>query len=373
MRLSDQRNHGIALMLVLAVVAMASLIGFAMLSTTSLQTQVSDNAKRAAMADYLVESAAQTAMYYLQYPSKMPSSWAQSGYLINARGATIPGEGGSFDIDATSTANRDECEIRTVGRSAGSTPITHSGYAKVQLSRATVTMACAFGGAITLPSQHTLNGPVQAANLTLGGGTINGAIDSSNSATNFVVPTAQNINWYGAGDPVGTYTMPDGTIGTPQVISGPLLLAPAAQASNPGRVFYSLGNLTISAGMTIDGTIVVRNGRLTIAATGATVTLTPRAGFPALIVDDVLTVWWKTTSFNANGLVWLRNGTNWTGGNNLASCINIKGALLMPAGALFGSTTGAVVVTYTPGNLDLPDLCTSPQPVTSVKIASWKQ
>ena len=71
-----KREHGLALMLVMAVIGVASLIGMAMLSNASLQAQAASNHERASVAGYMAESGIQAAGYYLQRNlSGMPATW----------------------------------------------------------------------------------------------------------------------------------------------------------------------------------------------------------------------------------------------------------------------------------------------------------
>src|SRR5450432_242583 len=101
MQFVRKKNRGLATMLVLVVVALASLIGMAMLSSSALQQEVADSASRAAASDYLAESAVQASAFYLQNPAKLPANWVHTGYALYTRGATIAGVSGSFDADAS--------------------------------------------------------------------------------------------------------------------------------------------------------------------------------------------------------------------------------------------------------------------------------
>src|SRR5262245_46102234 len=112
-----QRHRGIALLLVLAAVALAALMGLAMLSNASLSAQISGNAARSASAEYMAESAIQTAAYYLQYPSKMPAAWGNhAGHTIYVTDQSLTGAEGSFDLDVTTTATADVYNIAATGR-----------------------------------------------------------------------------------------------------------------------------------------------------------------------------------------------------------------------------------------------------------------
>src|SRR5690606_12378445 len=57
--------------------------------------------------------------------------------------------------------------------------------------------------------------------------------------------------------------------------------------TNPAGVYYHTGNLTLNGNVRIHGTLVVRNGSLTLAGLNNHIdaTLSHSLGFPALVVD----------------------------------------------------------------------------------------
>jgi len=189
------------------------------------------------------------------------------------------------------------------------------------------------------------------------------------------VPTAADVNHYGAGSVPGQYLMPDGlTLGTPQPVSNPLLGPPAWNSTtNPGRVFYyNGGTLWVQQSMDFKGTLVVRGGSLVFDVGNGTITFTPQPGFPALVVDQGLNINKIQLRVIANGIVWTGSGPRWSALSSSGSQLTINGALMMPAGASLGITTnGTMTVHYQPESMNVPDLRVTPQPATSVKILSW--
>jgi hypothetical protein len=333
-------------MLVLAVIAIATLIGIAMLSSASLQAEVGDSAQQAVQADVLAESAVQAAIYYLQYPAKMPASWAGTGnHVMYVRGATLPG---SRSITAT-----------------------------VQTNIAKPNAAATFGGQASIPPRHTITGNVISNGVPLLGGVLNGTLSQTPSNTDFVVPTAAQINYFGGDIVGGTYLMPDGTVGKPDILSSSTLSsAPTASATNPGKIFYYGGtSLSIINPMNISGTLVVR-GTLQIKPASGTVTITSQPGFPALVLDDQLQFPKAGITLQVNGVSWLGNGTAWIGTTPLTSAV-FNGAVLMPPGKVFGSTlTGTVTVNFSNANVDLVNLTKQSamiEPVLNVKVLNWNQ
>ena len=72
-----QPRRGMALVIVTIVVGVAALMGYALLGSAALESQVSSNSTTLAQAECLAESGINLAMLYLQSPSKAPasSSW----------------------------------------------------------------------------------------------------------------------------------------------------------------------------------------------------------------------------------------------------------------------------------------------------------
>src|SRR5258706_8927631 len=78
--LMQQRRAGLALLLVIGVLAFAAIIGFAMLSTASMQAQTTLNSNLALSADALADSGVDLACYYLINPSKAPKAVPVGGF-----------------------------------------------------------------------------------------------------------------------------------------------------------------------------------------------------------------------------------------------------------------------------------------------------
>jgi hypothetical protein len=367
-------------MLVLSVVAVATLIGLAMLSTSTLQAQAAGNFEKAATADYLAESAIQTASYYLQRDmARIPASWANtSGYKIKAQNVTVSGVTGSFDVSAVATAITDEYQITAIGRSDGTTPVTRTATAKVRVVRATPTFASGFGSPITtiLGRNYFNGGPVLFSSSILGSGILNGG-SRSYSSSDFVVPSLLNqISYYGGNIVSGTYTMPNGNVGTPQILASGTLASPAsltALATNPGKVFYYSGNITITGAGVYNGTLIARGNIDLRPPLGSAVTINRVSGFPAIITDGLLSVNSKSLNVNINGVAWLGLGTSWSLIGSTSSNVRINGALLTPAVTL-AAAVGTLTVNYTPANNDVLNLTPNiVQPAVGLKLVNWQQ
>ena len=193
----------------------------------------------------------------------------------------------------------------------------------------------------------------------------------------FEAPTSATINYYGADTADGRYVCPDGTVGYAQQLLSPPLVPPVAVANNPGKVFYYKNTMTpdllLSAPITIDGTLVVKDGGVSVRA--ANVMIRPVDGFPALLCDRDLNMYRTAVGLKADGVVWVGRHITWTGPVNTGSTMEINGALLMPAGSVIGTPLigGAIVIVYASANVNVPDLKRTPQPGNSVKVLTWNE
>jgi len=384
MKRTRRKNpHGLALVIVVTVIGMASLIGLVMLSGAALQAEVAHNTAQSAIADYMAESAVQTAAYYLQRDrANMPASWSTTpGYAIFAQNVTVSGVTGSFDVDATATTNIDEFQIYAVGRSSGTNPATRNISAKLKVIRATPTYAAGGGGTLSLYAGNNFVGAPVVANGTITNTTaaLGAGSRSYFQSSEFALPASNaGINYYGGNVASGTYTTPAGVVGSPQILSTGTITAPAsltANAGNPGKVFYYAGDVTITGAGTYNATIIARGKIQLKTPISSSLTFNRQAGFPALVADNNFQVNARSLTCNINGVVWAGGGTTFNGGTSAASThVRINGALLTAAGQAVGVTgSGSMTVTYTPANVDVLNLTTATQPGIGIKYLSWTQ
>ncbi len=374
-----------ALVLVIAVLATATVLGYAMLSASTLQAEISSNLMQATSAEYVAESGVNVGMYYLQSPASAPASWTNTaGYTLYATAIPLnDGTPSNFNLSVTANPQPNTYTLVSTGWPSSGSAFSHTTTATVTVNRAAIPGAGVFGGDITLPARTAfssagISGAVamQAnGSIVQNGGTFSGDLSAAPlSALAYVVPTAATVNYYGVGTSGGNYLWTDNTtLGTPQQITASSLTAanlPAQLPSNPAGIYYHQGNLTITGAVTINGTLIVRGGSLTVQA-GATVN--PAAQFPALICEDGLIIKGANRILTANGVVFLGTGFSWTGTNTKSQFI-VNGALLMPAGASIGtSAKGTCTVTYSATNTHVPLLTTFDQPALSVQTNSWNQ
>src|SRR5688500_18904351 len=114
----QRRRRGIAMLLVIAAIAVASVMGLAILSSTTLQGQVVGNTQKSMSADCLAESGINLAMYYLLNPASAPSLNAD-GYWPGATDYSLGSDfSGTVTIAITRPATN-TYDITAVGMNGG--------------------------------------------------------------------------------------------------------------------------------------------------------------------------------------------------------------------------------------------------------------
>jgi Tfp pilus assembly protein PilX len=398
-------RNGLALILVIAVIALASVLGYAMLSGATLQNRAGANQARLMQADYLAESGLNIAMYYLQNPDKAPGypNFGGVGYWSGTGGdiAISSAVAGTTNVTVTRDASDQwTYEIVTVGKAGtnADTKVTRTTGARVYVrNQYSVKHAGAFNGNSTVGAYMTFNGDIWSSkNLGLKIGVLPlpvvtgvGYTTSPLVGVGFTSPTggwgvpANNLNpapsstdlnlyktyWYNDVQ----YTCDTATAST---LTGVTL---GTSAVNPAGVWYYKpgGTLTITGNVTVNGTLVIEGG-LKIQATGATITITPKSGFPALIVTDTLEIQHQKNKLTCNGVTYIGNQLKSGGTTPLLpanySTFAVNGALLMgnSAGGLISGYNVYTTITYDSTKALAPDITSTTQHVPrGVSILRW--
>jgi hypothetical protein len=357
MKMLKRRRTGLALVLVISVLAFAAIIGFAMLSTASMQAQTTLNSNLALSADALADSGVDLACYYLINPAKAPKAVPVGGFYDGGTitfGSKMPG---SVDLTITQLASDGDYKIVSIGRASTSPgrSIAHTVTATVHVNSGyQVKSIVAFSGNGTLPLSATVNGDIQANGILINLGIVNGNVLSPNPVqgtgsilgglvaitpnNNTPIPTpvtlrsfstySYNGNTYSAGVITG---LPTGTTLGPTI-------------SNPAGIYRYSGTLTMNHNVTINGTLIVENGDLNISGGGNAIT--PADGFPALIAKG--NVWVRGTLLPSNSPRDLTvNGLAWLGGSLKYSGL-LSNAFFAVNGALQFGNSGTVDTLFIP-------------------------
>ncbi|CAN5695535.1 hypothetical protein BH09PLA1_BH09PLA1_30720 [soil metagenome] len=341
-----RRYAGMALMLVLSAIALATILGASILATSSTQTQVNANILSAARAEYLAESGVQLAIYYLQNPQYAPvlnntgNYPGQSGISF---GADVPG---TVDVTVT-TAGELTYDINATAH-AGANPAaqaTRSIKARVLVNVKFIQRhAASFLGDFTVPVGMTIAGDVRCDGMLRedSAGSITGTAyaNGSNLATwqsppSFpakAAPALNEIEIYntlGASTPYYRYF--DGTSyqtgyaeELPAVAAGEFLPGP----QNPKNVWYANGDVSLGA-FILNGTLVLRGAGKNLIVNDVA-HIAPDKNMPALVVAGAIQFASNADdkALNVDGLCWVGGGISTTGSSSTNCAMNIIGALL---------------------------------------------
>lgn len=344
------RRRGVAMLLVLGVVAIASVLSWAMLSTASVRAKVEAVSTDGLEAAYQADSGVSYALYYLRYPEKSPVATQQGTY-----NTFYPGQSGlsmwadakgATDVTVTNTGDG-LFSIRSTSTVAGlrRTTVADAAYT---YDRYTVTHALATNGTFTIPSNMKVNGPVVSRGLVVN--LFNGISNSPavTAAGTNVTPTYSELALVdelsassGSSSNDRPYTFDGLTYYAelaPATITG--TLTSSHPATNPKNVWYTRSDTVINNG-TINGTLVVLDGKK-LTVTGLN-TITAQAEMPALIASGTLDL--KTSTVGAKLTV---NGVAWAGATITDSAIipASNGYLTITGALLMGGASPSISLTY---------------------------
>jgi hypothetical protein len=411
------------MVLVTAFIAVASVIGLALLSSASLQAAATRNQDLLAQSDGLAESGVNLGLYWVQNlgdSTKTPTAVANlkvgdpAAVLANQSVKNVPG---TFDV----TVARLSHTRYQVGARGRATSATGTGAAPtVQRALSAQADANYFGFAIsatnlttsgfTIPGGTTVDGDVfSAVPVTVASGaTVNGTIytapSSSSSSggsgggllggllgtvTNVVnavtdtlgavvatlVPTPSTVNHYSSNN----YTyVANGKeyAGTAEEITSGTLSATSTwthdPVKNPASVFYHNGTIELVGNVKINGTLVVQGSGAALKLQNAGNAIAQSVGdLPALVVDGNIIYNGANATLDVQGLTY-------TGGRVTRSASYTGLALNVTGALLFGGTSGSLDPTVTTHivydrlRASVPSLVTGGKPApTNISVVYW--
>jgi hypothetical protein len=367
----QRRRCGIALLLVMAAVGLAAALGYAMLAGAALQNMAAANQLKLVSADYIAESGVNTAVYYLSHP---PTGTAVDGFWSGTSGSvTLPnGQAADYSVSVSRvgapwSTTYDIISTASVGSES---PVQRQSGARVyvKVEYPVKEAAVQVNNNVTFLQNTTITGDVYVSknlalrNIALPYPTINGkgfcktqttgigygtptggfkALPSDEQAT----PTNNDINLYKKYVTGGVeYTTPEipkpvadltGTAGV--ATKGPTV------GTNPDGVFFydakTNGTLVLGNDFSVQGTLVV-DGDVQIKGRG--ISITPKEGYPALIVTGTLEIAHPSNGLTTNGTTYV--GTALKQSGTLGSLVNastftVNGALML------GNTTSTAIPT----------------------------
>jgi hypothetical protein len=389
MTFNRSKRRGFSLMMVTAVVAVASVMGIAILSSSALQAEASSNQDQAARADGLAGSGIGVGLYYLQNLNDsakcpMPALSNPGGVyskLGQSLGAAVPG---TFDLTITrlasnrytvsSTGNATSA-LGTVQRTVTATvevnyfPYALSATNASTLLTSTLPAVTASGGTTIFGDVYS-NGPLTnnatvTGNVFAGNGLLGGLIKTITGVVVTVVPTTANVNHYAS----YSYNNINRNAVTITLVTD----IPAQPASsNPAGIYVCNGSLDLTGNNKINGTIVLTtSGSLRVTGTGNSIT--PIAGYPALVADGDISFRAANATVDLLGLTYIGGKVSRSG--SWSGCkLNVTGALLYGGTSTISlDSSVAVQIKFDRSKASVPELVSggNPQP-TSVTVTAWK-
>ena len=380
-------------MLVIPAVAIAVVMGYAVLENTGTQQQISVNAELIEQADCLAESGFNRGLYNLLNPANAPTAtagvWPTMTSLSGGNGTT-----GKLTISATpppGTASNSTYIVQAVAvvsRPGGaSSKRTIAASVVLSTTYGIPNQAGGFNGNLTLPTNATVSvqgdlrtngtlylnaqtsvtGNIYAQALQATSGTsLLSFVQTLATDTTGLVPTA--VTDY------RTYSYGGATYSAKLLATDPVagtVLGPTA--TNPAGIYYATArNLTLK-GVTVNGTVIVKSGSLIVSGTSAN-TITPMVNFPAVVVDKTITVSGTAKQLTINGLAWVDLGITNTGTDNTGSKITVNGSLLIPTTpGIVSSYNGALALNYNATSASVSNFSSTTPVSNNVQVVNWSE
>jgi len=333
------RRRGIALMLVVSVVALAAVLGLVMLSTATLSNRSGANQGRLTSAEYLAQSGVNIAMYYLQYPDRAPATQINADGYWGGTGGDLeisPSVQGTINVTVTrDSSNPWVYEVGSTGVAGvqGETQITRSTGARILVRQSwDVKYGAAFNVDTSLNAGVNITGDAYTSgNLVLKGG-LGFAPASVVSGVGHCLGHPGTIGIPGnkwdiltsptSGAPLVTdifnyktgYKWAGGSYNADVIDAASTpswgTYSPTASASNPAHIFYvrdsllgASGTFQLNSNVVINGTLIV-DGNLNVRGSGITITPVTSA-YPALIVTGTMDIAQKQKVITVNGTCYI--------------------------------------------------------------------
>lgn len=381
----NSRTHcarGVALVLVLCALALVAVLGFAMLSSASLQTQASNNSLDALNAETLAESGIELAALYLQYPERAPVMIPDGGYWTGANGIQFGASvTGTIDV-VVSNPEPKVYHVVSTGHVGAGSPIQRTVTAELRVEPGfKVRNAMGYAGSGFVPTTATINNDLQAAGLVTNRGTINGRLIAPVAPVNlgtirggWKLPTADNSNsipsWSKLRD-FRTYDWHGTTYSAVEIAALPNGTVLGPTANNPAGVYLCKSDLAIYYDVKINGTLIVDGAQFNVY--GGRNQITPQPGFPAAIFkgDCYLRGPGVVRDVTFNGLTWV-GGAIKSSGSVSTGFFNFSGAVLFGGSGSVDTTYGGrLTVTYDSSKITGVELSTDVVPA-GVEVLSYK-
>ncbi|MBC7785600.1 MAG: hypothetical protein H7144_17345 [Burkholderiales bacterium] len=369
------RRRGIAMVLVLSAVAATSVLAYALLTSASMQAQVTNATADRIQRKYLAESGLNLALYYLQNPTASPVSlvYGTNGniHYPGESNVVVPGMSGTLNIAVSNSANG----IFDITSVATLDSVTTTAYSQVQLKKSRV-----------FSSAANLKGNVSLTPLTIinGGVITDGTLNKGLALVNGLVTAVNGLLFGGNTYPSGTslsypmtafYYMPfyfyDGKRYTAKSLPANVVTATLLDAdtvNNPQNVWYASNDVKFLSSTTMTGTVVVKRD-LTLQGN---LTVTPKTGMPSLIIGRRLEMSGALRNLTSNGVTYLGEEIRASGLTG-TSTISVSGAFIAgQSGWPVDGFAGWMFLSHNSSRSTLSGFADEMETINSVNIRSWE-
>ena len=393
---SRRRRSGVVLLLVVSLLAVAGILAYALLASSSIEAEAAGHVRAALVADSMAESGINLALHYLLHPEDSPVAMVKGAFgdwhYPGQSNVGIDGDSFSvtvtnmaiatYQIDAIGTArdaDGNTCTRKLRVRAVGVGQWTARG-AVLQSADLSLDPDVVIEGNLVTNGQFnpvagTVTGMKLAANY--GAYTADPTWGPPPALPELVVPAFSSLDLVRAvTERSGYYAYNDSRCKVDYITSSVLSSPPVATAENPGRVFVYMGvtPLTLSGAgaRTFQGTLVVANTSLIVQQNW---TISPEAGMPALLVKGTTAISGTSGTLTINGIYY--NGGGFTTSTTThAAPLTVNGVMLCPVISLhtLGSTIGGPLkFTFDAARATAPRLTGQGVRYARLQIEDWEQ
>lgn len=386
----NSRRRGMALMIVVGAISVASLLALAMLSSSSLHAQMGNTLSQIAKADYLAESGVHYAIYQLRKTAASDEVYAGGTHSFGEGDrerfvVTVtrkPGSATHYDIVSRGEVLNSYNEVVASKTAVASVKATAElKYGQAAILGASETQFPTNGG-MFIETVVAKRVAVEYGNFIYNiiAQSVSGAIPDyvsvvlTNKFPYRITPKPAIRTFQDA-----PYLYTDGNLywaeRLPSSALSNVTLGPTP--NNPAGVYYHDGNVILNGNVKIKGTLVVLNGslRLNFANNEIDGSGVNSRKFPALVVRDGSIL---STGIAMGRLLEVK-GATWIGKNiefgnfGLPSEMYFRGVVILPTGRIASNATvtmlSRIFIYHDPDTSDIPRL--DRELISDVEILTW--
>lgn len=360
-----RRRLGVVLLLVLMVVALGSSLSMRFLHVATLRATTSHNLLDSKRAESLAESGIAEAAYWLSHPELTGGT-----YWTGVSGRKLDASADNYTVTVVRNAtNTRKYAVTSLGQAFDAAGQSMSRTIRAEfLAMSGFPDAICTPGDLYLPSNVSVIGDVYAYNKLDNAGYIDGNVAVGRTFLNAGTITGgttlnapyRSIGSYSVNDPVFYWLQSNFYWAQSILLDSIANQTLSTSQTNPMGVHWRNGSLNVYGTNKIQGTLVV-SGSLYLRA-NSSLTITPKPGYPALVLRDDLILAGDRFKAVFNGTVIINDHVH-SFGSMPNSSLKIHGALVFPDwGSNFDtalSTDARIVIEHDPAATDVSEFYSS--------------